>query len=208
MTQEPHWLQWAREIQAIAQTGLHFSESPYDRERYQKLQELAVEIFAQHSNLDPGPIRALFNQETGYATPKVDVRGLVFRDDTVLLVRERSDGRWTLPGGWADVNDSPSEAVEREVREESGFEAKASRLLAVYDRAKHAHYPLCAYHVYKLFILCELTGGEAAASMETSEVGFFGERQLPPLSEERVLPEQIAYCFRQRLDPRAQPHFD
>src|SRR3954471_16706679 len=121
MAAEPRWLRWAREVQAIAQTGLHFAESAYDRERYEKLSKLASEVFAEHTNLFEPAVRAIFDQQEGYATPKVDVRGVVFQGDKILLVRERSDGLWTLPGGWADVNDSPSEAVEREILEESGF---------------------------------------------------------------------------------------
>src|SRR5690349_9319910 len=170
MMAETRWLQWARQIQAIAQTGLHFAESAYDRERYEQLRELAIEVFAEYSDRSGPEVRAIFDQQKGYATPKVDVRGVVFRDDKVLLVRERSDGLWTLPGGWADVNDSPSEAVEREILEESGFKAKAKRLLALYDRAKHPHQPPFAFHVYKIFVECELLGGSAIVSYETTAV--------------------------------------
>jgi len=208
MTAEPRWLRWARQVQAIAQTGLHFTESHYDRERYEQLRELAIEAFAEHSNCSEPEIRAIFDQQEGYATPKVDVRGVVFRDDKILLVRERSDGRWTLPGGWADVNDSPSEAVEREILEESGFKAKSRRLLALYDRAKHPHLPPFAFHVYKIFIECELMGGSPVTSYETTAVDFFAENDLPPLSGSRVLPEQIKRCFAMRLDPQAPTYFD
>ena len=208
MAAEPGWLRWAREVQAIAQTGLHFTESNYDRERYEKLREIAIRAFAEYSNGSEPEIRAIFDQQHGYATPKVDVRGVVFRDHKILLVRERSDGHWTLPGGWADVNDSPSEAVEREILEESGFTAKSRRLLALYDRAKHGHSPPFAFHVYKLFIECELTGGSPATSYETTAVDFFAEDALPPLSTSRVLPEQIKHCFKMRRDPQAPTYFD
>jgi len=208
MSHEPKWIGWARELQAIAQTGLHFSESEYDRERYRKILEVSIEIFANASDESPTLIRELFEDQTGYATPKVDVRGVVFRDDKLLLVRERSDGLWTLPGGWADVNDSPSEAVEREIVEESGFYAKAERMLAVFDRAKHGHEPPHPFHVYKLFIRCRLEGGEARTTMETTGVEFIGEKEVPPLSLARTTREQIQFCFDTRKNPDAPCRFD
>ena len=208
MSEEPKWLGWARELQAIAQTGLHFSESEYDRERYRKILATSVEMFAHSSLESPAFIRGLFENQTGYATPKVDVRGVVFRDNKLLLVQERSDGLWTLPGGWADVNDSPSEAVEREIVEESGFQAKAERLLAVLDRAKHGNEPPFPFHVYKLFILCRLAGGEAKATMETTGVEFVGENEIPPLSVSRVTREQIQFCFDARKNPDGPCRFD
>jgi ADP-ribose pyrophosphatase YjhB (NUDIX family) len=208
MLHEPRWVQWARELQSIAQTGLHFSESEYDLERYRKILQISVEIFAEHSGESPSLIQGLFDNQTGYATPKVDVRGVVFRSGKLLLVRERTDGLWTLPGGWADVNDSPSEAVEREVLEESGFRAKAERMLAVFDRAKHPHEPPFPFHVYKLFILCGLEGGEARTTFETSGVAFFGENEIPPLSTSRITPEQIRFCFESEKQPTAPSRFD
>ncbi|HZC36106.1 MAG TPA: NUDIX hydrolase, partial [Chthoniobacterales bacterium] len=207
MNEEPNWIRWAREIQAIAQTGLHFSESSYDRERYERLREIAVEIFAKGSDATESFIRASFAAQTGYATPKVDVRGVVLKASRILLVREISDGLWTLPGGWADVNNSPSEAVVREIREESGFLTRATRLIALFDRSKHGHEPPLPFHVYKLFIGCELVGGNAQTSAETSEVGFFDPNHLPPLSIGRVTPDQIAICLRQWLDPRSPALF-
>ena len=208
MNEESDWIRWAREIQAIAQTGLHFTESIYDRERYQRLQAIAVEMFASRSDATDSFIRAAFEAQSGYATPKVDVRGVVLRDSQLLLVRESSDGLWTLPGGWADVNNSPSEAVVREVREESGFLTRASRLIALFDRSKHRHEPQFAFHVYKLFIACELVGGTAQTSAETSEVGFFDPDHLPPLSIARVTPDQIAICLRALKDPASPVLFD
>ena len=208
MSEEPKWLGWARELQAIAQTGLHFSESEYDRERYRKILATSVEMFAHSSLESPAFIRGLFENQTGYATPKVDVRGVVFRGNKLLLVQERSDGLWTLPGGWADVNDSPSEAVEREIVEESGFRAKAERMLAIFDRAKHGHEPPFPFHVYKLFIACRLEGGEARTTMETTRVEFFGENEIPPLSTSRVTREQIQFCFEARQDSNGSCRFD
>jgi ADP-ribose pyrophosphatase YjhB (NUDIX family) len=208
MSHEPKWVGWGREMQAIAQTGLHFSESEYDRERYRKILEISVEIFANHSDESPAMIQGLFEKQTGYATPKVDVRGVVFRNDKLLLVQERSDGLWTLPGGWADVNDSPSEAVEREIVEESGFQAKAERMLAVFDRAKHGNEPPFPFHVYKLFILCRLEGGEARTTNETIGVEFVSENEIPPLSLSRVTREQIQFCFGARRNPALPCRFD
>lgn len=208
MSPEPKWIGWARELQAIAQTGLHFAESAYDHERYRKILDISAEIFADHSGESPEMIRTLFAKQTGYATPKVDVRGVVFQEGRLLLVQERSDGLWTLPGGWADVNDSPSEAVEREIVEESGFKAKAERMLAVFDRAKQNNDPPFPFHVYKLFILCQLVGGEAATTFETSGVNFFSEHEIPPLSVARTSRNQIQFCFDSIKNPAAPCWFD
>lgn len=208
MSPEPKWIGWARELQAIAQTGLHFAESEYDQERYRKILDISAEIFADHSGESPEMIRTLFAKQTGYATPKVDVRGVVFQEGRLLLVQERSDGLWTLPGGWADVNDSPSEAVEREIVEESGFKAKAERMLAVFDRAKQNNDPPFPFHVYKLFILCQLVGGEAATTFETSGVNFFSEHEIPPLSVARTSRNQIQFCFDSIKNPAAPCWFD
>jgi ADP-ribose pyrophosphatase YjhB (NUDIX family) len=208
MSYEPRWVHWARTLQAIAQSGLHFSESEYDRERYQKILKISIEIFAEQSGESPSLVSRLFENQTGYATPKVDVRGVVFRDGKLLLVQERTDGLWTLPGGWADVEDSPSEAVEREILEESGFRAKAERMLAVFDRAKHAHDPPFPFHVYKLFMLCRLQAGEATPALEISAVGFFGENEIPPLSIGRVTLAQIHFCFEAQKNPSGLCRFD
>ncbi|MBV8142649.1 MAG: NUDIX hydrolase [Verrucomicrobia bacterium] len=208
MSHEPKWVGWARELQAVAQTGLHFTESDYDRERYQKILDISIDVFANYSDETPTVIQGLFDNQAGYATPKVDVRGVVFRDGKLLLVQERSDELWTLPGGWADVNDSPSEAVEREVEEESGFQAKVERVLAIFDRSKHAHKPPFPFHVYKLFMLCRLEGGEARTTMETMGVDFFAENDLPPLSISRVTHEQIQFCFAAQKNPDSPCRFD
>ena len=205
---EPQWLRWARELQALAQTGLHFTTSDYDRERYHRISEIAAEIFAQQGDTEGSKIRTIFEAQSGYATPKVDVRAVVFRDQKILLVQERSDGLWTLPGGWADVNDSPSEAVEKEVIQESGFKVKAQRLLAVFDRAKHPHEPPFPFHIYKFFFLCAIESGEATASAETSSVEFFGWETLPPLSLSRITKEQIRFCFEAGVRAAGPTAFD
>jgi ADP-ribose pyrophosphatase YjhB (NUDIX family) len=199
---DPEWLRWARELQAIAQIGLTYSgESHFDVERYTRIREIAAEIVAAGGGVETGAVLALFGGQTGYATPKVDVRGVVFRDDKILLVREVSDGGWALPGGWADVNQSAAESVVREVLEESGYETRAVKLLAVYDRSKHDHAPAFPFHVYKLFILCEVTGGASSAGPETSAVGFFAEDALPELSQSRVTPAQIRRLFEHHRHP-------
>jgi ADP-ribose pyrophosphatase YjhB (NUDIX family) len=205
---EPQWLRWARELQALAQTGNHFTTSDYDRERYARISEIAAEIFEKQGDTEGSKIRTIFDAQFGYATPKVDVRAAVFRDRKILLVQERTDGLWTLPGGWADVNDSPSEAVAKEVRQESGFQVKVERLLAVFDRAKHPHDPPFPFHIYKMFFQCEIESGEATPSAETSSVEFFGPEALPPLSLSRITEEQIQFCFRAGLNAPVPTAFD
>ncbi|HSJ54572.1 MAG TPA: NUDIX hydrolase, partial [Anaerolineae bacterium] len=168
----PRWLQWAQEIQALSQTGLAFSTIPYDVERYTRLMEIAAEIVAGHTSLSPGAVLEDFAAQPGYATPKVDVRGAVVREGQILLVQERVDGLWCMPGGWADVGDMPSEMVVREVREESGFHVVARKLAGVFD-ANRGGRPLSLYHAYKLVFLCDLVGGKARGSNETLAAGFF-----------------------------------
>ena len=205
---EPQWLIWARELQAIAQNGLTFSRDRFDIERYHAVREIASTMMAAGSGSEIPIIADLFAGQSGYATPKVDVRGAVFRDDRILLVRERSDGRWALPGGWADINQSASEAVTREIREEAGFETTVRKLAAVYDRSRHNHSPPFPFHVYKMFFLCDLTGGAARPSDETSEVAFFPMGALPELSRGRVLPKQIVRMFAHHREPHLPTEFD
>jgi ADP-ribose pyrophosphatase YjhB (NUDIX family) len=193
---EPVWLIWARELQAIAQTGLTFATSTFDRERYTAIRSLAASMMATHSDADFARVEGLFAEQTGYATPKVDVRGTVIQDGRILLVREIADaGRWTMPGGWADVNQSPSECVIRELREETGLHVTVRKLAAVYDRTRQGH-PPHPFHVYRLFFICDAIGGAPTAGLETSEVAFFGENEIPQdLSAERILPHQIRRMF-------------
>lgn len=207
---EPLWLLWAREMQALAQTGLAFTRDDYDRQRYHQLHALAARVVAEHAGLDVRDVEMLFVQQAGYATPKLGVRAAVFRDDKVLLVRETEDQhRWTLPGGWADVNESPSEAVAREVREEAGLEVRAYKLAAVWDRSKHPHTRSHPFQVWRLFFLCEITGGELRTSLETSEARFFAESELPEdLSTTRILLPQIRRMFEHRREPELPTDFD
>lgn len=208
----PRWLTWAKEIQAIAQTGLAFTENVYDKERYHQLQHLAAEIIATHTDIDVTPLREMFEKEAGYATPKVDVRGIVFKEDTLLMVREKMDGgRWTVPGGWADVNTTPAEAVVKEVLEESGYRVRATKILAVYDRNKHAHPPYL-FHVYKVFIRCELLSDipeKATTDYETGEPTFFNEAEIPAdISTPRVTAAQIGRFFQHWRQPDLPTDFD
>ncbi|HOW65375.1 MAG TPA: NUDIX hydrolase [Candidatus Paceibacterota bacterium] len=203
------WLQWAREIQALSQTGLHYAKDPYDRERYARFREIAAEILARHSSLSFDQVVQFNAAEFGHATPKVDVRGVAMREGQMLLVRELSDGgRWTLPGGWADVNETPSEAVAREVREESGYGVVPCRLLAVYDREKQGHQPPFPFHVYKLFFLCEIMAEGKSRPGETGEARFFAEEELPELSLSRVTPQQLQRFFVQARNPNLPEDFD
>jgi ADP-ribose pyrophosphatase YjhB (NUDIX family) len=208
MQTSPQWLEWSRKLQAIAQNGLLFTKDPYDRERYEEIRGIAARMMAEGSGETLEVVTGLFSGQAGYATPKVDVRGVVFRDEKILLVQEAQDGLWTLPGGWADPNESPSESVTREVWEESGFATRSVKLLAVFDRAKHNHVPLHPFHVYKLFIRCEIESGEARPSMETLDVAFFAEDRVPELSLARVVPAQIARLFQHLHHPEWMADFD
>jgi ADP-ribose pyrophosphatase YjhB (NUDIX family) len=186
----------ARELAAIAQTGAHFAEDRYDQQRYRRIAEIAASLLAESSDVPAEKIYAWSKEEFGYATPKLDVRAFILQGEQVLLIREDADGgRWTLPGGWVDVNESPSESVVREVLEESGYLVKPIRLLAIFDREKQGHVPPFPYHVYKLFFHCEIVGGSPQKTAESSESGFFPEDRLPELSLSRVLPGQIVGFF-------------
>ncbi|MBD1866851.1 NUDIX hydrolase [Cyanobacteria bacterium FACHB-471] len=223
------WLEWSQQLQAIAQNGFAYCQNPFDLERYEQVRQLAAEIMAAHTGVEPSFVYSLFEQEEGYATPKVDVRGAVFREDKILLVKEREDGRWTLPGGWVDVGESPSQAVEREVYEESGYQTKATKLLALFDRnhARHGHPPF-HHHVYKLFFHCEIldsgildseildsapqesheSENHESENHETEAVAFFAEHQIPELSLTRVMPTQIARLFEHLRHPDWATDFD
>ncbi|MCM3783490.1 NUDIX hydrolase [Neobacillus mesonae] len=201
------WLTWAKQIQAISQTGLAYSKDVYDLERFEQLRDLSIQIMKEYVDVEIDQIRNLFASETGYATPKVDIRGVVFKDNKILLVKEKLDGAWALPGGWADIGLSPKEVVVKEVREESGYIVEPVRLLGVYDKKFHDH-PPSPFHIYKFFILCEITGGKPQEGVETSEVGFFDENALPELSTERNTEKQIRELFNFRRDPSREVFCD
>ena len=203
----PRWLEWAREIQALSQTGTHFSENEYQRERYHRLTEIAAEIIGEYTGLDRQGLTDIFERQIGYATPRVDVRGAVFKDQSLLLVREVQDGGWTMPGGWADVGDVPSQAAEREVWEEAGFHVKARRIIGVYDANRTG--PVEIFHAYKIVFLCDLVDGAPRPSSETSEVAFFPRDEIPSsLSGERTRPRHIEDAFMALVNPERPTVFD
>jgi ADP-ribose pyrophosphatase YjhB (NUDIX family) len=207
---EPNWLTWAREIQSISQSGLTFTRDHFDRERYVRLRGLAAEILGAYTGIPVDRIAALFADQDGYATPKIDVRAAAFNgENEILMVRETSDGgRWTLPGGWADVNFTPAENAMKETIEESGYEVAVTKLAAVWDKTRQGH-PPSMFSSFKMFFVCELIGGAPATSIETSEVSWFAESDLPTdLSEGRVLPNQIKRMFEHRRQPTLPTDFD
>lgn len=203
----PQWLVWAREIQALSQTGLTYAENQYQVERYKRLMALAAEITAAHSNLPEETLLPNFMRQPGYATPKVDVRGAVIRDNKILLVQERSDERWCMPGGWADVGDIPSEMVAREVVEESRMIVRPVSLVGVYD-ANRSGTPLEFYHAYKLVFLCDILSGEPGGSDETLDARFFAEDTLPSLSNQRTDHRHLADVFSAWRHPHWRTVFD
>ncbi len=198
---------WASEIQSIGQNGLTFAQSEYDKQRYHQLLEIASHMMSSLSELPAQKILDLFVSQSGYATPKVDVRGAVFQGQSVLLVKESQDHCWTLPGGWADRDYSAAFCMQKEVKEESGYEVRVQKLVALYDKWKHPH-PRQWPHTYKCFFLCEITGGEPTTSIETLAVDFFPIDKLPTLSLPRVTASQIERCYEHYLDPSLPTDFD
>jgi len=207
MTSEPQWLIWAKQIQTVAQNGLTFSTNPFDLERYHALQRLAAEIIAGYARCSYDHFATMLAQEKGYATPKVDVRCVAFREGKILLVQERHDGKWALPGGWADAGLAPSEAAIKELREEAGFEGIARKILAVYDRRRHSDMPHL-FDTYKIFIQCDLVGGEFTPNLETLAADFFSLEELPPLSEGRTTHANLVEAFEHLKNPCRPTAFD
>jgi ADP-ribose pyrophosphatase YjhB (NUDIX family) len=204
---DPKWLDWAKQLQSIAQAGLTYSKDVYDLERFELIRNISVEIMSQHTVMEMTVIKDLFASEAGYATPKVDIRAVVFKENKILMVRENTDGNWSLPGGWADIGLTPSEVAVKEVKEETGFDVKAVKLLAVFDKKCHPH-PPSPFHVYKMFIQCEIIGGQPMEGIETSAVGFFAENELPPLSIARNTKTQIEMAFKHLHNPQEPVYFD
>jgi ADP-ribose pyrophosphatase YjhB (NUDIX family) len=200
-------LSWARELQAIAQSGLAWEPREYDRERYERVRRVAAEMVADGRDADR--IEAVFAAEQGHATPKIDVRGAVFRSERILLVQEREGGVWSLPGGWVDVGESPGEAVAREVLEESGYAARPVKLLGLYDRDRRG-FPPHLWHIWKAFFLCELASEEQRAlGYETLDAAFFAPGELPePLRFGDATRGEIERCFEQREHPEWPTDFD
>jgi ADP-ribose pyrophosphatase YjhB (NUDIX family) len=205
--QLPQWLAWAREIQALSQTGLTFTTNEFDRQRFERLREIAAEILAKQVDLPPEFWSQQFAIQTGYATPKIDVRGAVVRDGKILLVQEKSDQRWCMPGGWGDVGEKPSAMVAREVLEESGFAVIPRKVAGVFDANRDGR-PMSFFHAYKVIFLCEITGGTARPSEETLAVDFFAFDQLPPLSTSRTHPRHLAEIRLHLADTSRPAAFD
>lgn len=201
------WLKWASQLQSIAQAGLAFSENSYDLDRYRQLRNLSVEIMSEYTDAGTEKIRNLFASETGYQTPKVDIRASVFREGKILLVREKIDGAWSLPGGWADINTSPGESAVRECLEEAGAKVRPGRLIAVQLADRHCDTPY-PYSIYKVFIECELIENHFIENTETLDAGFFPLNALPPLSIERNTGSQIEMCFEARRHKLFEAVFD
>lgn len=201
------WLHWAIEIQSLAQAGLAYTDNVYDIERYERLREIAAEMINEKSDIPLDKVKDLFCCETGYQTPKLDTRAAIFKNGKILLVHE-NNGTWSLPGGWCDVLESVESNTLKEVREETGLEARAVRLISVQDRNKH-NKPIYAYGVCKVFVLCEVIGGKFEENIETTEIRYFSADELPEnLAEEKTSREQIEMCFEAYTDDNWQTQFD
>ena len=204
------WFEIAKELKTISQAGKHFAKDEYELKRHEDIERIAAQIFGRYvENMDAIEALGVLQEDAGYPTPKVDSRGVVFKDDKILMVREIADGGWTLPGGWCDTGSTPSDNVAREVVEESGYKVKAVKLLAVYDRDHQGHTPSYPFSIYKLFFLCELLGGKPTASNETSEVAWFAEDELPEnLSNGRTLYHELHQFFEHHRNPDLPTTFD
>lgn len=204
---EPRWLDWAKRLQSIAQAGLEYSKDKYDVERFYQIRDISVEILEEYTETSSEKIKELFCNETGYQTPKVDIRAAIFVGNEILLVKESIDGRWSMPGGWAESNLSVKENAIKEVKEEAGLNVIAERLIAVLDRSKHID-EVSPYGIYKIFVLCKLVGGEFVPNIETEESGLFKVDDLPELSTGRNTKEQIEMCYKAYSDPNSFTIFD
>jgi ADP-ribose pyrophosphatase YjhB (NUDIX family) len=205
-SQHPNWLGWAREIFSLSQSGLTYSANPFDIERYKRLQEITAEMIESQSAISKETVLDSFSMQAGYITPKVDVRGAVIQDGKILLIQEKADGKWAMPGGWADLGNSPASVAEREVWEESGFRVKAEKVVAVIDANRIE--PLEFYHAYKIIFLCRLLDGEPRTSHETLAVDFFGLDDLPPLSVYRTNEDMLREVFAHVANPNRPTAFD
>ncbi len=201
-----NWLDWAVELQSIAQAGLHYGRDRFDLERYQRVRDIAAEMLAEGSGIPPEKVWDLFCCESGYQTPKLDTRAAIFQEEKILLVREL-DGLWSLPGGWVDAGLSVAESAVKEVLEEAGLTVRAERIIAVQDREKH-NQPVYAWKICKIFVLCTLLGGAFVENSETTESGYFSLEDLPPLAEEKNTQEQIALCFEAHRAKQWETQFD
>lgn len=194
MGNNEQWLKWAVELQALAQAGLYYGKDEFDKERYERIREIAAEMVSFKSDIPVEKVKKLFCNEIGYQTPKIDTRAIIFKDEKILLVQEKN-GTWSLPGGWCDVDISVEENTIKEVKEEAGLDVIVKRVIAVQDREKH-NLPIYAYKVCKIFLECEVVGGQFLENMETTGFDYFGIDNLPLLAEEKNNREQIEMCFR------------
>lgn len=206
MNEEMRWLDWAVELQSLAQAGLTYSKDAYDIERFERIREISAEMVAHKSEIPIDKVKNLFCNEAGYQTPKLDTRAAVFKDGKILLVRE-NNGKWSLPGGWVDVNVSVGENAVKEVKEESGLDVRAERIIAVQDRNKH-NLPVYAYGICKIFVLCSLIGGHFESNIETTGFDYFTLDDLPPLAEEKNNSKQVKMCFEAHENDNWQIKFD
>ena len=201
------WLKWAIEIQSLAQAGLTYTDNVYDIERYKRLREIAAEIIEEKSNISLEKVKDLFCNENGYQTPKIDTRAAIFKDDKILLTHE-NNGTWSLPGGWCNVLESVASNTIKEVKEETGLDVETIKIIAIQDRNKH-NKPIYAYGVCKIFVLCNVIGGEFIENIETTEIKYFSLDEIPNnLAEEKTNNEQIEMCFKAYKDEKWQTQFD
>ena len=201
------WLKWAIEIQSLAQAGLAYTDNVYDIERYERLREISAEIISEKTNLNMEKVKGLFCNETGYQTPKIDTRAAIFKDNKILLVHE-NNGTWSLPGGWCDVLETVKTNTIKEVKEETGLDVETIKIISIQDRNKH-NKPIYAYGVCKIFVLCNVIGGEFVENIETTEIEYFSLDELPnSLAEEKTTKEQIEMCFKAYKDENWKVQFD
>ena len=201
------WLKWAIEIQSLAQAGLTYTDNVYDIERYERLREIAAEIIEEKSNISLEKVKDLFCNENGYQTPKIDTRAAIFKDDKILLTHE-NNGTWAMPGGWCDVLESVASNTIKEVKEETGLDVETIKIISIQDRNKH-NKPIYAYGVCKIFVLCNVIGGEFIENIETTEIKYFSLDEIPNnLAEEKTNNEQIEMCFNAYKDEKWQTQFD
>lgn len=203
---ETKWIEWAREIYSLSQAGLTYSKNEFDLERYKRLQEITAEMIENQSGLSKESVLQSFSLQAGYVTPKIDVRGAIIRENKILLIQEKSDGKWAMPGGWADLGDAPASVAEREVWEESGYRVKAEKVVAVIDANRIK--PMEFYHAFKIIFLCRLIGGEPQISHETLAVDFFELNNIPSLSIYRTNENMLKEVFEHIKDPARPTYFD
>src|SRR5215216_5143281 len=206
MVKQPKWMEWAQEIFSLSQAGLTYSQNPFDIERYKRLQEITAEMIASQSQLQKESVLESFSMQAGYITPKIDVRGAVVCDGKILLIQERADDRWAMPGGWADLGNAPASVAEREVWEESGYRVKAQKVVAVIDANRVE--PMEFYHAFKIIFLCTLLEGKPRTNHETLAVGFFAPDHLPLLSMFRTNEDMIQEVFAHIQNPSRPTAFD